>query len=270
MPEQRDVHEPQPPSPEIPDASWEHREVWDRIQIVLKNLPQYFQSAVTITGGIPATEIFVFGATMSSVIESEIVRTLNSVRTVWDPDGHYRDYILLRQPERFPDILFLSPQEEPVFGIELKSWYLLSKEGEPSFRYTVSEKVPTVQDLFVVVPWVLSNVLSGVPVVYKPYVESAKYIARLRNYWWQRQRKSTTSTHIESPRDASHYPPSRAKINDVPASDSGHNFGRIARIGTMDEWVNLLNKELLLGIPVEQWREFFRTSGEKAKQPLSS
>lgn len=63
-----------------------------------------------------------------------------------------------------------------IFGIEMKSWYLLSKEGEPSLRYGVSEQVPTLQDLLVVVPWVLSNVLSGVPVVYEPYIAPARYI----------------------------------------------------------------------------------------------
>ena len=53
------------------------------------------------------------------------------------------------------------------------------KEGEPSFRFTVSPTVCNPQDLMVVVPWVLSNVLSGSPEVFVPYIKSAKYIALL-------------------------------------------------------------------------------------------
>ena len=64
-----------------------------------------------------------------------------------------------------------------ALGIELKGWYLLSKEREPSFRYTVTPSACAPQDLLVVVPWHLKNVLSGEPVVYEPYIEQAHYVA---------------------------------------------------------------------------------------------
>lgn len=35
-----------------------------------------------------------------------------------------------------------------------------------------------------VVPWHLSNVLAGDPIVYAPYVESARYAADMRNRYW--------------------------------------------------------------------------------------
>jgi hypothetical protein len=48
-------------------------------------------------------------------------------------------------------------------GIELKGWYVLAKEKEPSFRYKVTLTVCAPADLLVVVPWALSNVISGRP-----------------------------------------------------------------------------------------------------------
>lgn len=63
---------------------------------------------------------------------------------------------------------------------------------------------------------------------------------------------------IKPPKDVTPYPASRAKINDVPESDPANNFGCIARIGVMDEWIRSFNEMLLLGIPVKQWRDFFK------------
>lgn len=61
---------------------------------------------------------------------------------------------------------------------------LSALEGEPSFRYTVTPSACAPQDLLVVVPWHLKNVLSGEPVVYKPYIEQARHVAELRNWFW--------------------------------------------------------------------------------------
>ena len=74
--------------------------------------------------------------------------------------------------------------DAPLIGIELKGWYLLSKESEPSLRYKASADAVTEWDLICCVPWGLSNVLSGKPVVYEPYVEQAKFASDMRTYYW--------------------------------------------------------------------------------------
>ena len=43
-------------------------------------------------------------------------------------------------------------QSAPLLGIELKGWYVLSKEGEPSGRYKVTPAACAPQDLLVIVP----------------------------------------------------------------------------------------------------------------------
>ncbi|WP_447859617.1 zinc ribbon domain-containing protein [Nitrospira calida] len=70
-------------------------------------------------------------------------------------------------------------------GIELKGWYLLAKEAEPSLRFQVTAAACAQRDLIVVVPWVLGNVISGSPILFEPFIESAKYAADYRNYHWQ-------------------------------------------------------------------------------------
>ena len=153
-----------------------------------------------------------------------------------------------------------------ALGIELKGWYLLSKEGEPSFRYTVTPSACAPQDLLVVVPWHLKNVLSGEPVVYRPYIEQARHGAELRNRFWTHKKTSDTldERQVEPPdTQVSPYPPPKTKIADRPGSDGGGNFGRIARIpGLMEDYTSSLRAQRIAGIPADHWIAFFKRHAE--------
>jgi len=255
---------PNQPKPEEP-KDWEHYELWRRIKKVLENLPDIFESSLNITSAVNVTEIYAFGAVLSNVIEEEVVRSLNKAKREWDPENKYCDYTFIRQPQAFPDVLLMNKETNDILmGIELKSWYLLAKEGEPSFRYRVTPRACTDRDLLVVVPWVLSNVVTGTPIVFKPFVISAKYAAEYRNYWWMYERKAKGNREIRSPPSVAPYPPSRDAIDDEPVKDSGRNFGRLARTGIMDDWVEDRLKERVLGIEVKRWIEFFKGASESS------
>jgi hypothetical protein len=250
----------EPPSPIEPPNEWKHIELWRRIKTLLENLTNYFRSTLNITSAVNITEIYAFGQALSYTIEEEVVRTLNDTKNVWDPLGEYCEYHFIRQPQSFPDVLLLNPKtKEIIMGIELKSWYLLAKEGEPSFRFKVACEVCAPQDLLVVVPWALSNVVTGTPRILKPFVISARYAAEYRNYWWKYLRKTKDNIEIRHPEKVSYYPASREKIDDEPVHDPGNNFGRLARTEIMDEWVKKCKEEKLLGIEIEKWIEFFKT-----------
>lgn len=147
-------------------------------------------------------------------------------------------------------------------GVELKGWYLLAKEAEPSLRFQTTSAACSLQDLIVVVPWVLGNVISGSPVLFEPFVESAKYAAEYRNYHWQHVRKSQQSKGITIPDGISPYPNKSDPVLDKPASDGGGNFGRLARTGMMDDYMEKLNDVQLCGIKTVYWREFLKTFQE--------
>ena len=100
----------------------------------------------------------------------------------------YQRHFFQRQAQVFPDVLLKANRngQEIILGIELKGWYLLAKEGAPNFRFTTTPDACSEADIVVVVPWVLNNVLSGTPTTYKPFVIQAKYAARYRNYWVDR------------------------------------------------------------------------------------
>ncbi len=117
-----------------------------------------------------------------------------------------------------------------------------------------------------VVPWVLGNVLSGSPILFEPFVESAKYAAEYRNYHWQHIRKTQQDTRIDIPEGASPYPPKTAQILDKPHADGSGNFGRLARKGLMDTYMQRLNKVQLCGIEVVYWREFLKTFQESTTE----
>lgn len=252
-----------PPRRQEPPQDWDHYQIYERVRRALYALSGSFKTE-TVISGIRATDIFTLGDPLGATVEEQVVKTLNEMRLLWDPTGEYKLYSFERQAQVFPDVRLQARHdgEEIVMGIELKGWYLLAKEAMPNFRFTVTEAACNPQDLLVVVPWALTNVLSGSPVVFAPYVESAKYAAAHRNYYWQemRETKSTrkSSRKIAIPAGVKPYPKKADRIADEPADDTGGNFGRIARTGLMDEYIERTLRLSLCGIEAKEWIGFFK------------
>ena len=249
-----------------PNENWEHFSVWQKVYDLIEALPNYFKSEILIKG-INVTDIYAVGNLFSAVIEAQIVDMLNKLRDVWDSDNQYSNYIFIRQAQTFPDILLTNIQKnnDVVFGIELKAWYVFSKESEPSFRFTVDPDACAKQDLLVVIPWFLSDVISGTPSLMFPYIELGKYAAEYRNYYWSKSREtSTRSTMIVRPpvEFRRPYPQSKVEASDKAEGDKGNNFGRIARAGLLDEYLNKIKLIDYLGIRVSHWMKFFKAMSE--------
>lgn len=239
---------PEPPRRDFPEQLWEHSALYKGVREAIATLPVYFRTETHISG-ILATDLHTLNTVLGATIEEQVVRTLNLIRQTWDPEGRYALYSFIRQPQTFPDVrLRKVSSEETLMGIELKGWYLLAKEGEPSLRFQATAAACTIQDLIVVVPWVLGNVISGSPILFEPFIESARYAAELRNYHWRCVRKTTSDCEIDAPVDVKPYPSKADQILDKPRSDSGGNFGRLARTGIMDSYMQKLQELSLCGI----------------------
>ena len=248
---------PPPPNRELP-TEWEHSVLYKSVREAIATLPVYFRTETHISG-IMATDLHTLNTVLGATIEEQVVRTLNLIRT----NGTYALYSFVRQPQTFPDVLLRKASgDDTIMGIELKGWYLLAKEGEPSLRYQVTVAACTKQDLLVVVPWVLGNVISGSPILFESFIESAKYAAEFRNYHWQHIRKSTQDSSIDSPAEVKPYPSKADQILDKPRFDGGGNFGRLARTGMMNDYMAKLNEISLCGIRTAYWREFLRAFQE--------
>ncbi|MFQ5827537.1 MAG: hypothetical protein ACE5JD_00080 [Candidatus Methylomirabilia bacterium] len=143
-------------------------------------------------------------------------------------------------------------------GIELKGWYMLAKEGEPSFRFTVNANACNPWDLIVVVPWVLSNVLSGSPVVHPVFIDLTRYTAEQRNYYWQYEREAKGDLGVILAEGATTYPVKSDKISDKAKHDPSSNFGRLARYGIMEAFVKATMNTPVRGLPAHQWLAFFK------------
>ena len=154
----------------------------------------------------------------ATTIETRVVETLSITRGVWDADGKWSTYSFERQAQTFPDVRLVSRRgadADIALGIELKGWYLLAKEGMPSLRLTVNPSACAVHDLVAVVPWYLSNVLSGVPTVLAPWVYPAREAAEHRNHWWKEVRVTTTDPGIIHPsQPVSPYPNKADEVAD--------------------------------------------------------
>ena len=261
---------PAPPNrPELPDEHRIRALVAD-LRTALAALPGHFDSETHIEG-IDATDLFGLNSLLGSTIELQVVNSLNKLRHVWDPAQNWSGYRFVRSAQTFPDVRLISQTDNgrthTALGIELKGWYLLSKEGEPSFRYTVTPSACAPQDLLVVIPWHLKNILAGKPVVHRPYIEHAHYVAEYRNWWWANERKSRDSEalkQVNSPDPApGFYPDPGEKTSDNPMKDGGSNFGRIARIPhLMDNYTADLHRQPVAGIPAGHWLKFFQMHAE--------
>jgi hypothetical protein len=253
---------PVAPSRALPGQSDDHYQLYKDVREAISSLPIYFRTETHISG-IMATDLHTLNSVLGATIEEQVVRTLNLVRNTWDPDEKYAPYTFVRQAQTFPDVLLRKiSTDEILLGIELKGWYLLAKEAEPSLRFQATSAACAQRDLIVVVPWVLSNVISGSPILFEPFVESAKYAADYRNYHWQWIRQTKQDTGIEIPKGVGPYPSKADQILDKPHFDGGGNFGRLARTGMMDSYMQKLNEVQLCGIKTIYWRQFLKAFQE--------
>lgn len=251
-----------------PAVSWAHQPLYNRVRDTLHALPARFRTSLRIAG-ISATDLFTLNTPLGAAIESSVVENLNDLRELWDPDRKYEIYSFVRQAQVFPDVRLQTtapsvPDDERILmGIELKGWFILSKEGEPSFRYKVSAQVCAPQDLLVVFPWGLDEVISGAPKLMRPFVEEAKYAAEHRNNYWSVSRgHSGDDAEVISSTIAKPYPTKSQKFNDEAKIDKGNNFGRVARGDLMTEFIAELLKQPVSGIPAIYWQSFLKIFSE--------
>lgn len=251
-----------PPSRVLPAPGDEHYQLYKDVREAISSLPIYFRTETHISG-IMATDLHTLNSVLGATIEEQVVRTLNLIRNAWDSEEKYALYTFVRQAQTFPDVLLRKTStDEILLGIELKGWYLLAKEAEPSLRFQATAAACAQTDLIVVVPWVLGNVISGSPILFEPFIESARYAAEYRNYHWQCVRETTQDCAIDIPDGVRPYPVKADQILDKPHKDGGGNFGRLARTGMMDAYMTKLNGVQLCGIKTTYWRQFLKAFQE--------
>ncbi len=253
--------QPLAPSPqEAVSNDWPHRDLYLAVRDAIQALPAYFESDLRISG-VLATDLFTFNASLGATIEAQVVDTLNLLRERWDPLKKYGEYAFVRQSQTFPDVILSASSPELdqsiLMGIELKGWYVLAKEREPSFRFKTTPGACADPDLLVVFPWIFDSVVSGRPQLFSPYVEKARYVAEFRNWYWMHEKQSRRNTgQISMARPPGPYPSKSDQISDHATNDKGGNFGRIARTRIMDEFKNNLFEQDLLGIRLDHWQRF--------------
>lgn len=215
--------------------------------------------------GILATDLFSLNTLLGSMIENKVVMFLNAHRHLWD-DGSWSEYHFIRSNESFPDVRLVrkGDNHDIILGIELKSWFILSKEGEPSFRYRTASEACDPADLLCIIPWYLSDAVCGHPVLATPWVYSAKAAAEATKRYWIYERQTDKPMTVEErgldiPAGVRPYMENaRDKTNYKPVNDGGNNFGRLARTGIMTEFVNETLLTDILGIPANNWRLFLK------------
>ena len=235
--------------------------LWEGTRDALFALPSSFTSRLVVQD-VLATDLHAFASALGASIEVQVVAALNAQRDLWDPNGEWALYRWERQAQRFPDVVLRTAapgkSPEPLMGIELKGWYVLAREGVPTFRFNTTAAVCAPMDLLVVVPWALDAGISGSPRIWDPYVVSARDAALYRNYHWEHIRQTANDAGIELSTVNHTYPTKAELIADVPQYDNGKNFGRYARSKAMDEYMASIFRQELAGIPLSAWLAFLK------------
>lgn len=235
-------------------------ELVNGVRAALMALPGEFEFDHTV-GGVAATDLFSLNTFLGAGIELEVVRTLNALRPIWDPNSKWATYRFERSGQAFPDVRLVDQAANSTMpiamGIELKGWWMLSKEGVPSLRYMVSADACAPYDLVCVVPWYLDSAVSGKPQVAEPWVESAKFAAEWRDYWWTNLRQAKSDAALIHPTHARPYPTKADQVSVHPISDGGGNFGRLPRSRPLlDAFIEKTMGVDILGITTRAWVNF--------------
>lgn len=261
---------PSPPVRPVLNPKDRHTVLRDRVQSALLALPGYFTFESPISG-INAADLFNLNTLLGAGIEVEVVRTLNRLREIWDPDDEWLGYRFERSNQAFPDVRLVRRdmgKPDIALGIELKGWFLFAKEGVPSLRYQVTPAACSSHDMVCVVPWHLSNAVAGEARVVEPWIESARYAAEWRDYWWEHIREAKDASHsraIHHPPNASPYPTKAEHVLAVPDYDGGNNYGRLPRCRPlMDDFLERTRLHEVLGIPVDAWFSFLKLNSDTA------
>lgn len=265
-------HAGEPPIPQLtggPSKDWPHYALYEKVLSAIRTLPHHFSTTLNIEG-LPATDLFTLNTALGASIEQSMVNCLNDLRGLWDPQGAYPLYKFVRQPQTFPDVRLQTDDPEVadrvLMGIELKGWFVLAKEGEPSFRYNVTPAACAPQDLLVVVPWSFNNVISGAPILLEPIIVEARFAAEMRNHHWRTRRGASLGPAEREIKPAPHqtpYPDKADQSSDEAVQDSGDNFGRIARSRILDQQIKATLQYPASGIPLFAWLRFLRIFTEK-------
>lgn len=237
------------------------------VRRALTELPSYFSFDNQVSG-INATDLFQLGTMLDAGIEVEVVRTLNRLRHLWDPDGRWLPYRFERSSQAFPNVRLLRSGTRAsgiALGVELRSWFLLAKQGVPHLRYRVTPAACAPYDLVCVVPWHLSNAVAGTAQVIEPWIADATYAAQWRDHWWQFVRPSQDAPGIYHPPDARPYPTRAEAVGAVPDDDGGHDYGSLAHCKPlMDDFLARTSRHEMLGIAVRSWYLFLRVHSDTA------
>jgi hypothetical protein len=257
----------------VENSDWydDHEALYRALPDLLNRVPSDFESDVHIEG-LDATDVFGLNEVLASTVENQVVESLNNLKPDMLDADQYQDYEFVRQSQTFPDVLLQNstdPTEDPLMGIELKCWYLIAKEGDPSFRFKTTVEACAPQDVLVVYPWALDNIVTGSPEIFRPFVMPAKFASLFIDYYWQNLknwRDDDPDKSITHPTGVGHYPSAKTDfIQDKPAQDDGNNYGRfrskpISKLPPLQEWVNRMKARELLGVPSESWRAFFTST----------
>ena len=201
-------------------------------------------------------------------MEKQLAISLENHRTLWDPHNEYADHHWFHQGDVFPDLFFSKGRdgkelrENVRVAIEVKSWYIFSKESEPSLRFKQAGCFVNDTCIVVIFPWFLTNVVGGRVAVLPPIVLSAIDIVKDRDAHWKKNEIRDHDYFEEKNGKAPKPFQSIENKRFTVVSSANTNFGRIFRLQEYKKLLNFYDVEIK-GTSPSQFRKFLNDVEKK-------
>ena len=118
---------------------------------------------------------------LPSNIEREVEGCLNTNRDVWCVNMEFNDYKFATKKKGYPDIVFRNNKCGYIAGVEVKAWNILATvyPANDWGKIMCAQETDNENDILVMVPWFLEEVIRGKIVTLNPFVMKAQEVCAL-------------------------------------------------------------------------------------------
>lgn len=148
---------------------------------------------------------------LSSNIEVEVEKCLNTNRSIWNKDMEFDDYEFATKKKGYPDIIFRNNKGKYTAGVEVKAWNILDpvRPANDWGRIMCAQETDNSNDILVMVPWFLEGVIRGKIMILDPFVMKVQEVCA------QIENKNFAPQFISSNKTLGHLMVTQSWINDI-------------------------------------------------------
>ena len=256
-----DIATPTPPS------------LFDSVTLAVLALQGYVLSDFHIPTPGNLLDISKISELVSNTIEARIPEWLNARRQIWDDQEKFAGYEFTKAKAGYPDVRLTNRTDstDVKFRIEVKSWYVLSRDALTA-RFRTHPSYLLDDDMLVVAAWTLDGIVNGSPKLIRLFIDRALPIAMKRDQAWS----TSGNRKVEAPSNPPGTAPNLIQTSSVAYTlrnnawvAEAKNFGKLDRLGwdPLRKFSETVLSLEVAGRSLDAWRQFItRTPAPSANE----